>query len=191
MICGTRITLRPATPNDRRDIYLWLAASDVTASMMGPPKFPDVPIPTWDEFCDDYAPHFFDGSRLDSGCSFIIEVDGEAVGHINYDGLDTERSLTELDIWMRSQDCCGHGYGTDAMVTLMGHLHADFGVETFIVRPSRRNQRAIRAYEKAGFRPSRLSFADQISTYGDGDYSDTVTLECKMSPEKGTILDDF
>lgn len=181
MIRGTRITLRPATTNDRRDIYMWLVASDVTASMMGPPTFPEVPIPTWDEFFGDYAPHFFDGSRPHCGCSFIIEVDGKAVGHINYDGLDSERSIVELDIWMRSQSCCGHGYGTDAMVALMRHLHADFAVETFIVRPSRRNQRAIRAYEKAGFRSSRLSLADRTSTYGDGDYSDTITLERKMS----------
>ena len=181
MIRGTKITLRPATQNDRRDVYMWLVASDVTASMMGPPTFPDVSIPTWDEFLSDYAPHFFDGSRPHRGCSFIIEVDGKAVGHINYDGLDTERSIAELDIWMRSQDCCGHGYGTDAMVALMRHLHADFAVETFIVRPSRRNQRAIRAYEKAGFRPSQLSLADQTSLYGEGDYSDTRTLERKMS----------
>jgi diamine N-acetyltransferase len=181
MIRGTRITLRPATKNNRRDIYMWLVASDVTASMMGSPTFPEVSIPTWEEFLGDYAPHFFDGSRPHSGCSFIIEGDGEAVGHINYDGLDTERSIAELDIWMRSQDCCSHGYGTDAMVTLMRYLHADFAVETFIVRPSRRNRRAIRAYEKVGFRPSPLSLADQTSTYGDGDYSDTITLERKMS----------
>ena len=103
MIRGTRITLRPATKNDRRDIYLWLTASDVTASMMGSPTFPEVPIPTWDEFCGDYAPHFFEESRSHCGCSFIIEVDDEAVGHINYDGLDSDRAIAELDIWMRSQ----------------------------------------------------------------------------------------
>ncbi|MEM8859559.1 MAG: GNAT family N-acetyltransferase [Chloroflexota bacterium] len=182
MICGTRITLRPATQNDRRDIYRWLTASDVTAAMMGPPTFPDVPIPTWGEFCEDYAPHFFDRSRPHWGCSFIIEVNGKAVGHINYDGLDTERSIAELDIWLRSQDYCGHGYGTDAMVALMRHLHANFAVETFIVRPSRRNQRAICAYEKTGFRPSQLAIADQVSAYGNGDYADTITLECKISP---------
>lgn len=181
MIRGTRITLRPATKDDRRDIYMWLVASDVTASMMGPPTFPEVSIPTWEEFLGDYAPHFFDGSRPHSGCSFIIEVDGEAVGHINYDGLDAKGAIAELDIWMRSQGCCGHGYGTNAMITLMRHLHADFAVETFIVRPSHRNQRAIRAYEKVGFQLSRLSLADQTSTYGDGDYSDTITFECRLS----------
>jgi diamine N-acetyltransferase len=181
MIRGTKVTLRPAIEDDRRDIYEWLVASDVTPSMMGPPIYPDVSIPTWDEFSDDYAPHFFDGSRPDCACSFIIEVDGEAMGHISYDGLDSERSIAELDIWMRSQACCGRGYGTDAMVALMRHLDAHFVVETFIVRPSRRNQRAVRAYEKAGFRSSPLSCHDQTRIYGDGDYSDTITLERKMS----------
>ena len=147
--------------------------------MMGPPTYPDVPLPTWEEFCRDYAPHFFDGSRSDRACSFIIEVDGESVGHINYDGLDTDRSIAELDIWMRSRTCCGHGYGTDAMVVLVRHLRERFAVETFIVRPSRRNQRAVRAYNKAGFRSSPLSPADQERVYGRGDYFDTTTLERK------------
>ena len=181
MINGTQVTLRPATDDDRRDIYTWLVASDVTPSMMGPPTYPDVPIPTWDDFCGDYAPHFFDGSRPDYACSFVIEVDGKSVGHINYDGLDSARSIAELDIWMRSQACCGHGYGTDAMVVLIRHLQEHFAVAKFIVRPSHRNQRAIRAYEKAGFRSSPLSPADQTRIYGRGDYSDTTTLEREVN----------
>ena len=180
MIRGTQVTLRPANDDDRRDIYMWLATSDVTPSMMGPPTYPDVPIPTWEQFCADYTSHFFDGSRPDRARSFIIGADGESVGHINYDGLDSQRSIAELDIWMRSQVFCGHGYGTDALVALMGHLHDDFAVGKCIVRPSLRNQRAVRAYEKAGFRDSELSPEEQIRTYGRGDYSDTVTLECKM-----------
>ncbi|WP_366524856.1 GNAT family protein [Acaryochloris sp. IP29b_bin.137] len=100
---------------------------------------------------------------------------------MNYDGLDAERSIAELDIWMRSQVCCGHGYGMDAMVALMRHLHAHFAVEMFIVRPSRRNQRAVRAYKRAGFRSSSLLPADQTRIYGNGDYSDTITLELKIS----------
>jgi len=103
MIRGTNVTLRPATKDDRREIYTCLVASDVTPDMMGPPTYRDVSIPTWDEFRGDYGSHFFDASRPDHACSFIIEVDGESVGHINYDGLDSERCVAELDIWMRSK----------------------------------------------------------------------------------------
>lgn len=175
------LTLRPATEDDRRDVYLWLAASDVTSSMMGPPLFPDVAIATWEEFCADYAPHFFDGSRPDRARSFIIDVDGESVGHINYDGLESRHGIAELDIWMRSQSFCGHGYGNAALRALMRHLHEDFSVRKCIVRPSFRNQRAVRAYEKAGFCKSKLSFEEQIRIYGAGDYSDTITLESENS----------
>lgn len=180
MIHGKEVSLRPATKHDRRDIYIWLTTSDVTPFMMGPPAYPDVSIPTWDEFCGDYTSLFFDGSQPDRGRSFIIEVDGQSIGHISYDGLDSKRSFAELDIWMRSQECCGHGYGTDALVALMGHLCDDFEIRKCIVRPSLRNRRAVRAYKKAGFRSSELSVEEQSRIYGRGEYSDTITLECNI-----------
>src|SRR5262245_45159900 len=145
MIRGSVVTLRPAREDDRRAVYQWLAESDLTPSMLGPPLFPETPAPTWDEFCEDCGPHFFDGKREEAGRSFIIELDGEAVGHINYDGVDLARGLAELDVWLRSGNVCGRGYGSDALVALTCHLHETFGVTELILRPSRRNVRAIRA----------------------------------------------
>ncbi len=43
MIQGERVVLRPATEQDRRMIYKWLAESDITPSVMGPPYFLDHP----------------------------------------------------------------------------------------------------------------------------------------------------
>ena len=57
------VSLRPAVASDRRQVYEWLARSDVTPSMMGPPDYPDHPIPSWEEFCADYLPHYFDDSE--------------------------------------------------------------------------------------------------------------------------------
>ena len=176
MIRASLVTLRPAREQDRRAIHQWLAESDLTPSMLGPPNFPDAPVPTWDQFCADYGPHFFDGTRQEVGRSFIIEVDGEAVGHVNYDGLDLARCLAELDIWLRSSEVCGHGYGSDALMALTQHLHESFGVNEFILRPSRRNQRAIRAYAKAGFAMLPLTNEQQAAIYGPGDYADTVVM---------------
>jgi diamine N-acetyltransferase len=148
--------------------------------MLGPPNFPDAPTPTWDEFCEDYGPHFFDGTRHDVGRSFVIEVDGEAVGHVNYDGLDLIRRIAELDIWLRSGEVCGQGYGSDALVALTRYLYETFGVSEFIMRPSRRNSRAIRAYAKAGFVMLPLSNEQQANVYGPGDYSDTVVMDKRL-----------
>src|SRR5262245_3275641 len=134
MIRGSLVILRPAREQDRRAIYLWLAESDLTSSMLGPPNFPDAAVPTWDQFCGDYGPHFLDGMRQDVGRSFIIEVDGQAVGHVNYDGLDLARGIAELDIWLRSSEVCGFGYGSDALEALTRYLHEAFGANEFILR---------------------------------------------------------
>ncbi len=176
MLKGLRVILRPATPSDTRPIFEWLVASDLTASMMGPPLFPEVPLPTWEEFCADYAPHFFDGSKPQVARSFIIEVDGIPVGHINYDGLDPREHRTELDIWLRSSQYCNKGYGSDAIAVLVNHLATDYDVREFVLRPSRRNPRAIRAYERAGFIRIAMPLEEQTRRYGKGDYSDDVLL---------------
>lgn len=175
------MTLRPAAKDDRRDIYNWLAASDVTPFMMGPPTFTDVAVPSWDEFCEDYVQYFFDGTRLDKGRSFIITVASESVGHISYSGLDPKHRTAELDIWMRSQQVCGRGYGTDALLTIVRHLTEICVVSKCIVRPSLRNPRAVCAYQKAGFKLSKLPLEEQILIYGHGEYSDTITLERQIS----------
>jgi RimJ/RimL family protein N-acetyltransferase len=188
MIHGSA-SLRPARDHDRRAIYQWLAESDVTPSMLGLPHFPDVPIPIWDQFCEDYGPHFFDGTKREVGRSFIIEVAGEAVGHISYDGMDLVQGRAELDIWLRSSKVCGHGYGSDALAGLTRYLHATFGIVEFILRPSHRNLRAIRAYTKAGFAILPLTNEQQAAIYGPSDYGDTAVMCQRWQAEQSVEPD--
>jgi RimJ/RimL family protein N-acetyltransferase len=176
MLQGKTVILRPAKSSDSRSIYEWLAHSDLTSSMLGPPLFPEVPAPTWEQFCAEYPPHFFDGSRSDVGRSFIIEVNGFPVGHINYDGLDSVRRCAELDIWLRSSECCGKGYGSDAIDTLVIFLQEKYQVKKFILRPSQRNTRAIKSYKRAGFKIIDISQDEQLRIHGPGDYTDNVFM---------------
>ncbi|MHC4252201.1 MAG: GNAT family N-acetyltransferase, partial [Planctomycetota bacterium] len=115
---GSRVALRPATEADRASVYAWLARSDLTPSMMGPPQFPDHPVPTWEEFCADYKPHYFDDSLPQAGRCFIIVVDDEDVGVVGYNRIDPTAAECELDIWLRSERDCGRGYGSDAPITV-------------------------------------------------------------------------
>jgi RimJ/RimL family protein N-acetyltransferase len=170
MLHGKLIALRPAELDNRRFIYEWLVFSDLTSSMMGPPIFPEVPLPTWEQFSSDYQPHFFDGSRSESGRSYTIEVNDQMVGQINYDGLDAIKRCAELDIWLRSSTYCGKGYGSDAINTLVQFLQIQYRVKKFVLRPSRRNPRAIRSYERAGFVEVNMPKEEQTRIYGAGDY---------------------
>ncbi len=148
---GKKVKLRPATLADRRPIFEWLTNSDLTRLMMGPPDYPDIPIPTWEVFKNDYKPYFFDSSKPLLGRCFIIEVDSNAIGQINHDKISMLVHSTELDIWLRSREYINKGYGSDAINTLCDYLAKKFGCKKFIISPSERNRAAIRAYEKAGF----------------------------------------
>lgn len=173
---GSKVILRPATEADRAHVYAWLARSDLTASMMGPPRYPDHPVPTWEEFCADYKPHYFDDSLPRAGRCFIIVAGSEDVGVVGYNRIDPASGECELDIWLRSERDCGKGYGSDALQVLCDFLRRSMGVARAIIRPSRRNERAIAAYRRAGFEVSPLSADEQEARYGKGDYGDTATL---------------
>jgi diamine N-acetyltransferase len=90
--------------------------------------------------------------------------------------MDLKRRFAELDIWLRSSQVCGQGYGSDALQALTRFLHGAFGITEFILRPSLRNTRAIRAYAKAGFLLLPLTDEEQAERYGPGDYADTVVM---------------
>lgn len=177
-IRGKVVGLRLSTPDDRRRIYDWFARSDLTASMAGEPLFPDAPPGTWEEFCEDHTPHFFEGETTEQGRCFIIQVDGEDVGQIYYNDIEERNGVkrVELDMWMRAEKFCGNGYGSDALDALCNFLAKRFGVEQFMVQPSARNPRAIRAYEKVGFVRLGLSLDEAVKAWGPNDYFDSVCM---------------
>lgn len=175
-IQGKVVTLRPATLQDRKPVYEWLTKSDLTSSILGPPKYPESEIPSWEEFTEDYKNYFFDSSQPFSGRCFIIEVNGEPVGQINHDNIYAEDNSTELDIWLKSSKYTGKGYGTDALQTLCAFLNAEYSCKRFIIAPSKRNPAAIQAYRKAGFRES-----SEIPENFVPDYSDAVVMIRVMS----------
>jgi RimJ/RimL family protein N-acetyltransferase len=82
---------------------------------------------------------------------------------------------------MRGEAACGRGHGPDALAALSRHLHAALGLTDFFLRPSARNPRAVRAYEKAGFRAVPMTREQEAALYGPGDYDDGVILFKRLS----------
>lgn len=180
IIQGRTIQLRPAIESDRKKIYEWLAHSDLTPSMMGPPDYPDGPVPTWDEFSSDYHLDFFNDSGNGHGRNFIILSGDEAVGTVGYDCTDMKEKRTFLDIWLAEERYCRKGYGSDALKTLCRYLFHTYGIVSFIISPSERNKRAIAAYEKAGFVRLQLDPEEQLEKFGRGEYRDNIIMEKRM-----------
>ena len=181
--------LRPASLDDRQRTYDWLVASDATPMMTGPPQFPDHPIPTWEEFCTDYADRFFRPEGDGFGRLFVIRAEQRDIGCINYDGLDNWRGVAELDIWIGSSADWGRRWGSLAIRELSSRLLGHPAVEALIMRPSRRNSRAIAAYRKAGFAfydPVLHQLPESVLSTGL-DYADAVVLVLQRSLAPGAF----
>jgi aminoglycoside 6'-N-acetyltransferase len=89
----------------------------------------------------------------DESTVFAIEVEGEVVGLIQFHEEDEPRYRSAgIDLFV-GEDAQGKGIGVDAIRTLARHLVEDRGHHRLTIDPAAENKAAIRAYEKAGFRP--------------------------------------
>ena len=176
-IRGNITALKPAQESDREKIYNWLCKSDLTSSIMGPPKYPEVPIPTYEEFCNEYPLSFFNAAGDGIGRVFIITADDTEIGTVGYDLLDKEKNRVVLDIWMKAEQYCGQGYGSDALNTLSTFICDNYGIFSFLISPSARNERAVVAYKKAGFKYVKImDKKEQEKEFGLSEYDDNILM---------------
>lgn len=100
----------------------------------------------------------------------MAELDGRPIGFIqiidpleeetHYWG-DCEPNLRAIDIWIGPADCLGRGHGTNMMRQAIARCFAATGVTAIVIDPLARNERAIRFYQRLGFKPvERRRFND-------------------------------
>jgi len=108
---------------------------------------------------------------------FTIWVDGEIGGMVQY-GEEDEPNYRHawIDVFVATA-LHGRGVGTDAVRTVARHLVRDRGHHRLTIDPSADNAAAIRAYEKAGFRPigvMRLAERSPEGTWRDALFMEQV-----------------
>jgi aminoglycoside 6'-N-acetyltransferase len=88
----------------------------------------------------------------DGAVVLAILAGDEIVGMIQYfEEDDPDYRHASIDVFLGAP-YQGGGLGTDAVRTLARHLIADRGHHRLTIDPAAHNARAIRCYEKAGFR---------------------------------------
>jgi RimJ/RimL family protein N-acetyltransferase len=103
----------------------------------------------------------------DTTLPYVIEIDGEAAGYIqvwfardqaaqwaqDYPWLaELPPEAVGVDLSIADADRVGRGQGSAALRAFARRLW-DQGRRVIVIDPDRANQRAVRAYAKAGFRP--------------------------------------
>jgi aminoglycoside 6'-N-acetyltransferase len=145
-----RISLRPATRADFDLIRRWLAWPDIQ-DWWGPVSATEAEV----------------NMALASAHAIcrVIEADGVPVGYAHAvdatlwgDNLpeDLEPGTWDLDLFVAAEEHRGKGVGQVALGLLRDEVFATTLAVAVCVFPSVKNERAVRAYEKAGFRWQRV-----------------------------------
>lgn len=144
------VTLRAATRGDWGLIRSWLTRPDIE-DWWGPVSATEAEV----------------NIALSSGHAIcrIIEVAGEPVGYAQAvdatlwgESLpeDLEPGTWDLDLFVAAETHRGKGVGQAALAALRDEVFRTTLAVAVCVFPSIRNERAVRAYEKAGFRWKRI-----------------------------------
>jgi aminoglycoside 6'-N-acetyltransferase len=111
----------------------------------------------------------------DECTAFAIEVDGQVAGLVQYHEEDEPMYRhAGIDVFL-SEAFHGRGLGSDAVRTLALHLVHDRGHHRLVIDPAASNVAAIRAYERAGFKP--VGVMRQYERLPGGDWHDGLLMD--------------
>ncbi len=112
---------------------------------------------------------------IEANEGFVIEVDGEVVGAIQYHEEDDPMYRhAGMDIFLTTSRH-GQGLGTEAISLLARHLFEERGHHRLTIDPAADNAPAIRAYEKVGFR--RVGIMRDYERGSDGVWHDGLLMD--------------
>jgi len=106
---------------------------------------------------------------------FLLEDEGRAVGYCGVQMRDGELFLSKVYLLAEAR---GRGFFPQLVERLTG-LCRDGGARTIRLTVNRRNERAIAAYRRAGFREVRT----QVTDIGGGYVMDDYVMEREVAPE--------
>lgn len=134
---GVLTRLVSTTEEDVDLLAQWFASPDFVEHWGGAPM-------SRDEVADKYT-----GRRRPRVQSFLVLAQGRPVGYAQYWHADVAEGGIDMVVVPEAR---GQGLGPDAARALLAHLGGSLGWRRVTVDPVSGNVRAVRAWEKAGFR---------------------------------------
>lgn len=165
---GPRVTLRPGRPEEVPALSSVFDAAEVRRWWPATPEEIHALVTNGDPEVE----------------AWLVEVDGRVVGAIQaYEESDPQYRHAGMDLVLHP-DVHGAGIGPEAIRTLARHLF-DRGHHRLVIDPNAANARAIRAYEKVGFRRvgvmRRYEWDATLGDWTDGLLMDL--LESDLTPD--------
>jgi aminoglycoside 6'-N-acetyltransferase len=113
---------------------------------------------------------------------FVIEVDGAVAGMIQFtEELEPKYRHAGIDLFL-DPGLHGRGVGTEAVRQVVRLLIDERGHHRITIDPAVENRAAVRAYEKAGFKPVGVLRRSERDADGEG-WHDSLLLELLAEDE--------
>ncbi len=163
MLIGAKINLRSVERSDLPTFLKWINDPEVTRYLLINPPFSMEMEEAW------YRRHLEEGTMV-----YCIETkEGRLIGNIGLLNLDWKDRRVDLGIVIGEKDCWSQGYGSDAIETLLRFLFEELNLNRVFLFADAENTRAIRCYQKCGFRQEGVF---RKARFKDGCYRDDVAM---------------
>lgn len=160
---GARIILRPIAASDADAMFAGLDDAESTRLTGSHGTFPH----------DRVAAHCARVAAAEDRWDYAIEVAGRMVGEVVLNEIDEDNASANIRIAIWEPDARGKAYGTEAMRLLTGFGFEQVGLHRIELGVYAFNPRAIRAYEKVGY---KLEGTRREALWWNGDWIDSHTM---------------
>ena len=163
-LLGPRIALRLVAPGDVAALLRILREPSVAA--------------VWSTPDDEADASLLRGDDADGGeaiTTFAVTLEGAVIGWIcGWEKLEPEYRHAGVDLFLSTAHQ-GQGYGVEAIRLVCRWLFDSRGHHRITIDPAAHNERAIRVYEKVGFK--RVGVLRRYELGADGSYHDGMLLD--------------
>jgi RimJ/RimL family protein N-acetyltransferase len=164
MLRGKKVVLRALERDDLKRLYELERNIDLVLLADG--QWQPEPFAQWEK-------HFDKRLEDPDKSRFAIEVDGKLIGGCGLHHCERRDGSAQFGIGIYDREYIGHGYGRDAIDTLLGWAFRIQNYRRIWLEALALNERAIRAYRALGFvDEGRL----REHTFFDGRYVDVVVM---------------
>ncbi|WP_407308826.1 GNAT family N-acetyltransferase [Desulfosporosinus sp. SB140] len=173
MLTGKRIKIRPLEEDDIDMLFQWSNDEEVNYWSSG--AWPLNSLQTKEQLIEKFL-----DSPPDSYRYAILNENDSLIGTIGFREINVPSRSATLFIVIGNKPYWGQGYGTDATITFVRFLFTQWNFHRISLDTWDENLRAIRAYEKVGF---KIEGRQREARFVLGNYHDAVLM--------GLLRDEF
>ncbi|MFQ6014718.1 MAG: GNAT family N-acetyltransferase [Anaerolineae bacterium] len=164
MIQGNKVRLRAIEREDLSRFVRWLNDPEVVQYLTIYTPFSMAEEERWFE------------RQLEDDSSTILAIetlDGTHIGNVGLHKIDWKNSHAELGIFIGEKEYWDQGYGSDAVMAMLNFAFNEMNLHRVSLGVYAFNKRAIRCYEKCGFRHEGT---EREVVFKNGNYHDHLIM---------------